>query len=123
VFTLFPRLSERLQQKAGSLSGGEQQMLAIGRALMAAPKLLLVDEVSLGLMPRIIDVCYAALETLRSEGVTIVLVEQSTERVLNFADRLCVLESGKFVWQGTSAQAGNDSDIVNAYLGLQSEPA
>ena len=91
VLALFSRLSERLQQKACSLSGGEQQMLAIGRALMAEPRLLLVDEMSLGLMPKIIDTCYAALEALRSEGVTIVLVEQSTERILEFAERCACL--------------------------------
>ncbi len=120
VFSLFPRLTERLKQKAGSLSGGEQQMLAIARALMAEPKLLLVDELSLGLMPKIIDACYDALQKLRDQGVSIVLVEQSTDRIVEFADRLCVLESGKAVWQGDGAQARNDTDLVNTYLGLQS---
>jgi len=118
VITLFPRLGERLNQLAGSLSGGEQQMLAIGRALMAEPRLLMIDEVSLGLMPAVVDVCYAAIETLKAEGLTIVLVEQSTKRALQVADRVCVLESGQAVWQGSGEEAANDPALIEAYLGM-----
>ncbi len=118
VLSLFPRLAERLSQAAGSLSGGEQQMLAIGRALMANPSLLLIDELSLGLMPKAIDACYAALKTLNAEGMTILLVEQSTERALAIAGRVTVLESGRAVWDGTAAEARADTTLVDAYLGL-----
>ena len=117
VLSLFPRLAERLSQAAGSLSGGEQQMLAIGRALMANPSLLLIDELSLGLMPKAIDACYAALQTLNAEGMTILLVEQSTERALAIAERVTVLESGRTVWDGTAAEARADTTLVDAYLG------
>jgi len=120
IFSLFPRLSERLSQQAGSLSGGEQQMLAIGRALMSQPTLLVIDELSLGLMPRIIDDIYAAIQQLRSEGITILLVEQNTNRALEIADSVCVLESGRVVWQGTSADARRDAALVETYLGMSS---
>jgi branched-chain amino acid transport system ATP-binding protein len=93
ILDLFPRLGERLGQVAGSLSGGEQQMLSIGRALMSKPKLLLIDELSLGLMPKIIDICYDAIAELKKAGLTILLVEQSTQRALEVADHVCVLES------------------------------
>jgi branched-chain amino acid transport system ATP-binding protein len=119
VLDLFPRLAERLDQAAGSLSGGEQQMLAIGRALMAEPRLLLIDELSLGLMPKMIDACYAALRRLQAAGITILLVEQSTTRALAIADRVCVLESGRAVWQGSGQQAREDPAMIDAYLGLQ----
>ena len=105
VLTVFPRLGERLGQLAGSLSGGEQQMLSIGRAMMAEPQLLLIDELSLGLMPKIIDICYEAISALKDNGLTILLVEQSTQRALDVADRVCVLESGQTVWQGTASEA------------------
>ena len=118
VFELFPRLAERHRQRAGSLSGGEQQMLAIGRALMADPRLLLVDELSLGLMPKMVDLCYRAIERLRSRGMTILLVEQSTERALEVADRLCVLESGVNVWEGAAEEARRDPSLIEAYLGI-----
>jgi branched-chain amino acid transport system ATP-binding protein len=118
VLALFPRLAERLHHFAGSLSGGEQQMLAIGRALMARPRLLMIDELSLGLMPKVIDLCYAALEALRREGLTILLVEQNTDRVLHVADEVCVLESGRPVWQGPAAAAADDPNFAAAYLGL-----
>ncbi|HNU11638.1 MAG TPA: ABC transporter ATP-binding protein [Rubrivivax sp.] len=118
VLALFPRLGERLHSLAGNLSGGEQQMLAIGRALMTRPRLMLIDELSLGLMPKVIDLCYQALRTLRSEGMTILLVEQNTERALQVADGVCVLESGRAVWQGTAAEARQDPDLLSAYLGL-----
>ncbi|MHA1537094.1 MAG: ABC transporter ATP-binding protein [Alphaproteobacteria bacterium] len=123
VIELFPRLGERLGQAAGSLSGGEQQMLAIGRALMAAPRLLMIDEVSLGLMPKVIDVCYRAIAELKAEGMTILLVEQSTKRALEVADLVCVLESGRQVWAGSAEQARRDPAMIDAYLGLRGESA
>jgi branched-chain amino acid transport system ATP-binding protein len=118
VLELFPRLKERINQQASLLSGGEQQMLAIGRALMAEPELLIIDELSLGLMPKVIDLCYQAIAALREQGVTILLVEQNTTRALDVADRICVLESGRDVWQGTSTEAGSDPELIKAYLGL-----
>ena len=119
VLGLFPRLSERLGQRAGSLSGGEQQMLSIGRAMMAEPKLLLIDELSLGLMPKVIDQCYEAIIELKKGGLTIVLVEQSTQTALEVSDQVCVLESGREVWNGTRAEARNNSQLIDALLGLQ----
>ncbi len=118
IFKIFPRLAERRSQLAGSLSGGEQQMLAIGRALMARPSILLIDELSLGLMPKMVDECYEVLISLKSDGLTIVLVEQNTERVLQVADRVAVLESGNLSWTGTGADAIGKSRVVNAYLGI-----
>ncbi len=118
VLALFPRLGERLNSLAGNLSGGEQQMLAIGRALMTRPRLIMIDELSLGLMPKVIDLCYQALIQLRSEGMTVLLVEQNTERVLKIADDVCVLESGSTVWQGSADAARNDPQLTAAYLGL-----
>jgi len=121
VLELFPRLKERISQQASYLSGGEQQMLAIGRALMAEPELLIIDELSLGLMPKVIDLCYEAIAALRKQGVTILLVEQNTTRALEVADRVCVLESGRNVWQGTAAEAANDPELITAYLGLNQD--
>ncbi len=121
VLELFPRLEERIDQQASTLSGGEQQMLAIGRALMAEPELLIIDELSLGLMPKVIDLCYNAIATLKEQGVTILLVEQNTSRALEVADRVCVLESGKDVWQGTAKDASNDPNLAQAYLGLNQQ--
>jgi branched-chain amino acid transport system ATP-binding protein len=118
VLALFPRLGERLTSLAGNLSGGEQQMLAIGRALMARPRLIMIDELSLGLMPKVIDLCYQALIKLRSEGMTVLLVEQNTERALGVADDVCVLESGQAVWSGSAADARNDESLAAAFLGL-----
>ncbi len=118
VYELFPRLRERARQSAASLSGGEQQMLAIGRALMAEPRLLMVDEISLGLMPKMVDLCYAAIERLCSGRLTVLLVEQSTSRALAVADRVCVLESGRAVWQGAASEARDDPRLIEAYLGL-----
>ena len=119
VLTLFPRLRERLDQLAGSLSGGEQQMLSLGRAMMSRPQLLLVDELSLGLMPKMIDICYEAISELKSKGLTILLIEQSTQRALEVADHVCVLESGKTVWKDTSEKARDNADLIDALLGLQ----
>lgn len=118
VLALFPRLGERLHSLAGNLSGGEQQMLAIGRALMTRPRLIMIDELSLGLMPKVIDLCYQALLQLRNDGLTVLLVEQNTERVLKIADEVCVLESGSTVWQGSAEAARNDPQLTAAYLGL-----
>jgi branched-chain amino acid transport system ATP-binding protein len=118
VFELFPRLSERRGQLAASLSGGEQQMLAIGRALMAAPRLLLVDELSLSLMPRMIDLCIDALKKLNQEGLAILLVEQNTNRALDLADNVCVLASGRSVFQGSAETARRDVDLLHSYFGI-----
>jgi branched-chain amino acid transport system ATP-binding protein len=118
VFELFPRLSERRHQLAASLSGGEQQMLAIGRALMSQPRLLLVDELSLGLMPKMIDLCIEALKKLNQEGLAILLVEQNTSRALDLADNVCVLASGRSVFQGTAETARRDVDLLHSYFGI-----
>jgi branched-chain amino acid transport system ATP-binding protein len=119
VIAALPLLGDRLRQRADSLSGGEQQMLAIGRALMSQPRLLLVDELSLGLMPKMIDICYAVIADLKARGMTIVLVEQSTKRALEVADEVTVLESGKQVWQGTAKEARDSSAMIDALLGLR----
>jgi len=108
-----------LKQESGLLSGGEQQMLAIGRALMAEPKLLLLDELSLGLMPRMVEECYNALKLLQKDGITILLVEQNTSQALAVADDVCVLESGIVAWSGTAEKARQDSRIIDAYIGLR----
>jgi branched-chain amino acid transport system ATP-binding protein len=118
VFGIFPRLHERRTQLAGSLSGGEQQMLAIGRALMAEPRLLLVDELSLGLMPKMVDLCLDALLQLKREGLTIVLVEQNTARALDVADKVCVMSSGVQVYQGTAAEAKAAGSMFATFLGM-----
>ena len=117
VFSLFPILEQRERQASGTLSGGEQQMLAIGRALMSNPKFLMVDELSLGLMPKAIEACYDVLATLRDEGMTILIVEQGTERALRFADSVCILDSGVSVLFDTAENARNSSKLVAAYLG------
>jgi branched-chain amino acid transport system ATP-binding protein len=122
VFGYFPRLAERRSQLAGSLSGGEQQMLAIGRALMAEPRLLLVDELSLGLMPKMVDLCLDALVQLKREGLTVILVEQNTARALDVADNVGVMSSGVQVYQGTAAQAKASGSMFATFLGLN-EPA
>lgn len=123
VIALFPRLGERLSQPAAALSGGEQQMAAIGRALMAEPRFLMIDELSLGLMPKMIDACYAALAALKKDGLTILLVEQSTPRALAVADRVVVMQSGRAVWEGTAVEARGAAAIIDAYLGLAGAPA
>jgi branched-chain amino acid transport system ATP-binding protein len=114
VLRLFPRLAERLKQRAGSLSGGEQQMLAIGRAIMGSPRLLLVDELSLGLMPRVVDECYAALALLREEGLAILLVDQNSERALAVADSVVVLDSGHPIWSGSGDAARRHPAVLDA---------
>ena len=117
VYTTFPRLAERRSQLAGSLSGGEQQVLAIGRAIMASPTVLLVDELSLGLMPRMVDECYRVIGALKEQGLLIMLVEQSTQRAIDVADQVIVMESGRSSWEGTGLEARENPSIVGAYLG------
>ena len=117
VYDYFPRLRERRSQLAGSLSGGEQQMLAMGRALISGPKLILVDELSLGLMPKVVDECYAVLHKLKEAGVAIILVEQNTERALAAADEVCVLEAGNLSWRGSASEAHQNENLVAALLG------
>jgi branched-chain amino acid transport system ATP-binding protein len=123
VFQIFPRLAERKTQLASSLSGGEQQMLAIGRALMAEPRLLLVDELSLGLMPKMVDLCLKALLDLKREGVTILLVEQNTARALDVADQVIVLSSGAVVFGGSAAQAKAEHSLFATFLGMPEQIA
>ena len=118
VFELFPRLKDRIEQLAGSLSGGEQQMLAIGRALMAEPSLLLIDELSLGLMPKIIDQC--VIQELKKQGMTLLIVEQNTKKALEVSEQVLILESGRKVWEGKAEDAKNNPEIFEAYLGLSS---
>ena len=117
VFSLFPVLAERLQQISGTLSGGEQQMLAIGRALMSRPKLLLLDEPSMGLAPRVVADIFHTVVKLRREGLTILIVEQNARAALRIADRGYVLETGKIILQGTAAELLEDHDVKRAYLG------
>jgi branched-chain amino acid transport system ATP-binding protein len=117
VFSLFPVLAERLQQISGTLSGGEQQMLAIGRALMSRPKLLLLDEPSMGLAPRVVVDIFHTVVKLRQEGLTILIVEQNARAVLRIADRGYVLETGKIILQGTASELLEDHDVKRAYLG------
>jgi len=117
VYTYFPRLFERRTGRAGYLSGGEQQMLAIGRALMSKPKLLLLDEPSLGLAPIIIQQIFDIIEQLRKDGVTVFLVEQNANQALKIADRAYVLENGRVVMQGTGEALLTDPKVREAYLG------
>src|SRR5574344_1429081 len=117
VYELFPRLKERLTQRAGTMSGGEQQMLAIGRALMSKPRLLLLDEPSLGLAPIIIQQVFQIIEQLREEGVPIFLVEQNANQALKLADRAYVLENGHIVMQGSGHDLLHDPAVRQAYLG------
>ncbi len=117
VLHLFPRLRERYDQRAGTMSGGEQQMLAIGRALMSKPRLLLLDEPSLGLAPIIIQQIFQIIEQLREEGVTIFLVEQNANQALKLADRAYVLENGHIVMQGSGHDLLHDPKVRDAYLG------
>ena len=117
VLTLFPRLEERLRQQAGTLSGGEQQMLAIARALMASPKLLMLDEPSLGLAPLVIKDIFRTLQEIRSEGTTILIVEQNALATLKIADYAYVLELGKISMQGPAEELIHDEKLIEAYLG------
>ena len=117
VFTLFPRLKERRKQAGGTLSGGEQQMLAIGRALMARPRLLLLDEPSLGLAPLLVHTIFTAIDAINKEGVTILLVEQNANAALKHSHRGYVLETGMIVMEGPSQQLATDPRVKEAYLG------
>jgi branched-chain amino acid transport system ATP-binding protein len=117
VFTLFPRLKERRKQQGGTLSGGEQQMLAIGRALMARPRLLLLDEPSLGLAPLLVHTILTAIDDINKEGTTILLVEQNANAALRHSHRAYVLETGSIVMEGPSAVVAADPRVKQAYLG------
>ncbi|WP_022799531.1 ABC transporter ATP-binding protein [Thermus islandicus] len=118
VYTLFPRLYERRSQVAGTLSGGERQMLAIGRALMSQPRFLMVDEPSLGLSPLMVDVVFSALAQLHREGITLLLVEQRVVEALELADYAYVLQSGRIVLSGPAAELKASDHVRKAYLGL-----
>ena len=117
VLELFPRLRERITQKAGTMSGGEQQMLAVARAMMGRPKLLLLDEPSMGLAPVLVDLIFDTISRIREQGTTVLLVEQNALAALRVADRAYVLESGSLKLAGTAADLAKDPEIVRAYLG------
>jgi len=117
VYGLFPRLLERKKQPAGTLSGGEQQMLAMGRALMARPKIMLLDEPSMGLSPLLVKEIFHIIKDINSQGVTVLLVEQNAKMALGIADMAYVLETGKIVMSGTGEELLNSEDIKKAYLG------
>ena len=118
VYEFFPQLYERQTQAAGSLSGGEQQMLAMGRALISRPKILIVDELSLGLMPKVVDECYEVLNKLKSESIGILLVEQNTERAFSVADDISALEAGNLFWSGTAEQARANIFLKEQLMGV-----
>jgi branched-chain amino acid transport system ATP-binding protein len=118
VFNIFPMLAERSRQLAGTMSGGEQQMLAVGRGLMLKPRLLILDEPSLGLAPVMTDVTFAKIEEIHAMGTAILLVEQNVSRALTLVQRAYVLESGKVIIHGTSNELGNSKQVQTAYLGL-----
>ncbi|ABD87222.1 ABC transporter ATP-binding protein [Rhodopseudomonas palustris] len=118
VFELFPRLQERLEQRAETLSGGEQQMLAIGRALMTRPRLLMLDEPSQGIMPKLVSEIFQAVKKIRDAGMTVLIVEQRMAECLEIADRAYILRTGKVLMQGTAAEIGDNPDVRKAYLGL-----
>jgi branched-chain amino acid transport system ATP-binding protein len=117
VYGLFPRLLERRRQSAGTLSGGEQQMLAIGRALMANPKVMLLDEPSMGLAPVVVDEVFATIRQLKESGITLLLVEQSARRALEVADYAYVMERGEIVIEGSPAELQKNERVLAAYLG------
>jgi branched-chain amino acid transport system ATP-binding protein len=117
VLELFPKLQERIDQKAGTMSGGEQQMLAVGRALMGSPKLLLLDEPSMGLAPVLVEMIFETIEKINKQGTTILLVEQNALAALNVADRAYVLESGSIKMSGKAKDLISDDEVTKAYLG------
>ena len=117
MFTLFPRLKERRKQIAGTLSGGEQQMLAVGRALMSRPKLLLLDEPSLGLAPLVVQDIFSIVREINRQGVTVLLIEQNANMALKIADQAYVLETGRITMSGTGAELLADERVKEAYLG------
>jgi branched-chain amino acid transport system ATP-binding protein len=118
VFSIFPRLAERQPQRTGTLSGGEQQMLAIGRGLMAEPRLLILDEPSLGLSPLLVEQLFAVIKGVNAQGVALLLVEQNVVQSLEVAQRAYVLDNGVFVLKGSAADLRNDPDLKRAYLGM-----
>jgi branched-chain amino acid transport system ATP-binding protein len=118
VFAIFPRLADRQGQRAGTLSGGEQQMLAIGRGLMAEPKLLILDEPSLGLSPLLVEELFALIKRINAEGTALLVVEQNVVQSLDVADRAYILDNGVFVLEGRSADIRDDPDLKRAYLGM-----
>ena len=118
VFSIFPRLAERQSQRAGTLSGGEQQMLAIGRGLMAEPKLLILDEPSLGLSPLLVEELFALIKRINAEGIALLLVEQNVVQSLEVAERAYILDNGMFVLEGKAADLKNDPDLKRTYLGM-----
>jgi branched-chain amino acid transport system ATP-binding protein len=118
VFAIFPRLAERQRQRAGTLSGGEQQMLAIGRGLMAEPKLLILDEPSLGLSPLLVEELFALIKSINAEGIALLLVEQNVVQSLDLAGRAYILDNGVFVLQGNAAEIRNDPNLKRTYLGM-----
>ncbi|MFI5014015.1 MAG: ABC transporter ATP-binding protein [Hyphomicrobiales bacterium] len=118
VFALFPRLRERLEQRAETLSGGEQQMLAIGRALMTRPKLLMLDEPSQGIMPKLVDEIFQAILATRQAGVTVLLVEQRLSESLEIADRAFILQTGRVILSGPSSELRDNAEVRKAYLGM-----
>ena len=117
VYGLFPRLKERRNQKAGTLSGGEQQMLAMGRALMSHPKTILMDEPSMGLSPRLVKEIFSIIRKLHEQGITILLVEQNAKMALSIADRAYVLETGRITMEGDAKELLNNEQVRKAYLG------
>jgi len=121
VYSLFPKLKERSHQLCGTLSGGEQQMVAIGRGLMSAPQMLLLDEPSLGLAPTIVKQLFQAIKDIRDQGVTLLIVEQNVRSVLTFVDRAYVLENGSVELSGTAEEMANNPDVVKAYFGIGSK--
>jgi branched-chain amino acid transport system ATP-binding protein len=121
VYTLFPRLKERRAQLAGTLSGGERQMLAVGRALMSTPRLLMLDEPSLGLAPLIVREIFAIIERLRAQGTSILLIEQNARAALAVSDHGYVLETGAFALQGLAEQLAGDPRVIETYLGAQKQ--
>ena len=121
VYAIFPRLAERRHQRAGTLSGGERQMLALGRALMSEPKLLMLDEPSLGLAPAIVDTLYDTLRRLHSEGLTLLLAEQSVPLALELADHAYVLQTGRTVLDGPAAELAKDPQVQRIYLGVKDD--
>jgi branched-chain amino acid transport system ATP-binding protein len=118
IFSIFPRLAERQSQRAGTLSGGEQQMLAIGRGMMAEPRLLILDEPSLGLSPLLVEELFALIKSINSEGIALLLVEQNVMQSLEVAKRAYVLDNGSFVLEGNAADLRNDPNLKRAYLGM-----
>ena len=118
VFSLFPRLKDRRRQPSGTLSGGEQQMVAIGRGLMSQPKLLMLDEPSLGLAPILVREIFSIIRRIRKEGVTVLIVEQNVKQTLAIADRAYVLENGRITLEGTGTALLNDDHVQSAYLGV-----